>query len=178
MNTDIQQWDNLKDWAWAKQLNDDAIREELDWLNIVEHDLKIAKDRFLRLLDFQEKSLSTVKHTVREIYHSASLALWPLQGNAESAVEKNLAFRRRIEAEFRARTHEPPRDLAAFREEIKKEIDAQIKAARDLKKQLDSGDSQDWSQTLIELRDQSKSLAYHITQLIELTNSQGKEAAE
>ena len=173
MNTDIRDWGKLKDWSWAKRLTNDSIREELYWLGIVEHDLQRAKNCLQELLESQESNSCTVLAAARENYCSLTLLFWPLSGNAESVVDKNLAFRRRLEAGFRFLTHEPPRDLAAFKEEIKDEIDTQIKLARDIKKQLDSGDSQDWAQALIELRDQSKNLAYHITQLIELTNSQG-----
>lgn len=173
MNTDIREWDTLKNWAWAKQISADAIRDELHSLRIVEEQIQNTKKQLNNILDLQENGVGMLREALFSHYKIIYF-LWAIQGNAGSAVDTNLAFRRRLEAEYRARTHEPLRDLAAFREEIKVEIDAQIKLARDLEKQLDSGNSQDWAELLIELRDQSKDLAYHITQLIELTNNQKK----
>ena len=166
MNTDIQDFNALDNWSWAKQHNEDYLCAELRFLRIAAKQLQEAQERLSCWLDALQNGVGTVKDVTRD--HYKTNVVWAAEGNAGIAEKKRQEFRRVIEAEYRRRIGEPSRDLSRLRAEIREVIAALTGQARGMEDNLETADADELRAALSEMRDSFSELSYKTGQLIEL----------
>ena len=150
MNTDIQDFNALDNWSWAKQHNEDYLCAELRFLRIAAKQLQEAQERLSCWLDALQNGVGTVKDVTHD--HYKTNVIWAAEGNAGIAENTRQEFRRVIEAEYRRRTGEPSRDLST----------------RGMADNLETADADELRAALSEMRDSFSELSYKTGQLIEL----------